>query len=119
MLVFNQRGIRWNFQIKNVPASPKEPKSKFLARQALQFGKCMLIADLLFELTKRWMFTPNGAALGELNSKYLTLWHPDLRWSFAKALVFGATPYFMLSMQYAQFSFLAVFLGLSKPEVRY
>ncbi|KAJ8069763.1 hypothetical protein OCU04_000182 [Sclerotinia nivalis] len=116
MLVFNQRGIRWNFQIKNVPASPKESRGKFLIRQALQFGKCMFIADLLFELTKHWIFTPSGAALGELDSKYLTLWDPDLRWSFAKALVFGSTPYFMLSMQYAQFAFLAVLLGLSKPE---
>ncbi|CAI6334459.1 unnamed protein product [Periconia digitata] len=117
MVVFNQRGVRWNHQVKNVPLIPQgQSKTKFLFWQAWQFVKCMMIADLLFELTRRWMFMLPDGSVGTVNSKYLSLQHPDWRWSFAKAFVFGSTPYFMLSMQYAQFAFVAVLLGLSKPE---
>ncbi len=118
MLVFNQRGVRWNHQVKNVPSATKQRKLQFLLYQAFTFAKCTLVADLLFELTRRFMFTAPDGSVGELNSKYLTLRHDIWVWSFAKALVFGATPYFMLSMQYAQFAFLAVLLGLSTPEVK-
>lgn len=117
MLVFNQRGVRWNHQVKNVSSFLRQSKIKFLVIQGLQFAKCMLMADLLFELTRRIMFTAPDGNVGHLNSKYLTLRHNSWVWSFAKALVFGSTPYFMLSMQYAQFAFIAVLLGLSKPEV--
>ncbi|KAL1604767.1 hypothetical protein SLS60_004307 [Paraconiothyrium brasiliense] len=116
MLVFNQRGVRWNHQVKNVRIVPKQRKIRFLAVQAFQFVKCMLVADVLFELTRRLMFTAPDGTVGDMNSKYLTLRHENWGWSFAKALVFGSTPYFMLSMQYAQFAFIAVLLGFSKPE---
>ena len=119
VLVFNQRGIRWNFQVKNVPDEATKSRVGFLARQAYQFVKCMLIADLLFQLAPRLFFTPPNGQVGQVDSKYLTLRHPDWRWSFAKAFVFGATPYFMLSMQYAQFAFVAVLFGFSKPEVEH
>jgi hypothetical protein len=118
MLVFNQRGVRWNHQVKNVPTVPQQSKARFLLYQALRFLMCLMTADLLFELTRRFMFTSPDGTVGQINSKYLTMRHSDPRWSFAKAFVFGATPYFMLSMQYAQFAFIAVLLGLSTPEVR-
>lgn len=117
MLVFNQRGVRWNHQVKNVPNIHQQSRARFLAYQACQFGKFMLIADLLFELTRRLIFTSPDGTVGQLNSKYLTLHHEDWIWSLAKAAVFGATPYFMLSMQYAQFAFVSVLLGLSQPAV--
>ncbi|MCJ1380203.1 hypothetical protein MMC17_003306 [Xylographa soralifera] len=116
MLVFNQRGIRWNHQVKNVPRMNATRKPAFLARQAYEFVKCLLVADLLFQLSIRLFFTSPDGQIGMSNSKYLTIRHSDWRWSFAKAFVFGATPYFMLSMQYAQLSFFAVLLGFSKPE---
>jgi hypothetical protein len=118
-LVFNQRGVRWNHEVKNVHIAPKQTRTRFLALNAFQFVKCMLTADLMFELTRRMMFTAPDGRVGEMNSRYLTLRHEHWRWSFAKALVFGCTPYFMLSMQYAQCAFIAVLLGLSKPEVRF
>ena len=117
MMMLNQRGIRWNHQVKNVPEMSKREKSTFLLWQAWEFMKCLLVADLLFQLSTRLFFTSPDGQVGMLNSKYLTLRHPDWRWSFVKAFVFGATPYFMVSMQYAQMSFLAVLLGFSKPEV--
>jgi hypothetical protein len=116
-LALNQRGVRWNHQVKNVPKTPQPSTSRFLAYQAFQFVKCLLVADLLFELTRRLIFTTPDGRVGHMNSKYLTLRHGNWGWSFARALVFGSTPYFMLNMQYAQFAFLGVLSGLSKPEV--
>ena len=117
MIMFNQRGIRWNHQVKNVPEMEKREKSTFLLWQVWDFIKGMLVADLLFQLSIRLFFTSPDGQIGMLNSKYLTLRHPNYGWSFIKAFVFGATPYFMVSAQYAQMSFLAVLLGFSKPEV--
>ena len=117
MVVFNQRGVRWNHQVKNVPPVMEKRKARFLLLQAYQFLKCMLIADLLFELSTHWFFTSPDGQIGNMNSKYVTLRHQDWRWSFLKSLVFASTPYFMLSMQYAQFAFVAVLLGFSSPEV--
>lgn len=116
-LIFNQRGIGWNHQVKNVRSLPKQRRTTFLVYQAWQFGKCMLMADVLFELTRRLLFTSQDGNIGEVNSKYISLNHADWRWSFIRSLVFGATPYFMLSMQYAQFAFIGVFLGLTQPQV--
>ena len=117
MLVFNQRGVRWNHQVKNVLPVHAKSKPAFLVRQICEFVKCVLIADLLFQLAIRLFFTSPDGQVGMVDSKYLSIRHSDIRWSFAKAAVFGATPYFMLSMQYAQLSFVAVLFGFSKPEV--
>jgi hypothetical protein len=115
-LIANQRGIRWNHQIKNVPAQSPKSKAKFLFDQLYRFFQCMLYADLLFELTRRLSFTTPDGKVGALNSKHLTMRDADWRWSFVKTFIFGATPYWMLSMQYAQFAFISVLAGLSKPE---
>ena len=116
-LIANQRGIGWNHEVKNVPPVKTRRKSVFLAAQAFQFFKCMLIADLLGQMSIRLFYTSPNGQVGQMNSKYLTLHHNEMRWSFLKSLVFASTPYFMLSMQYAQFAFVAVAVGLSKPEV--
>jgi hypothetical protein len=116
-LMLNTRAIRWNHQVKNVPQVPKQTRSRFLVSQALKFMRNMLIADLLFQAGLRIFWTTSDGRVGEVNSKCMTMRHDDRRWSFAKCLVFGATPYFMMSMQYAQFAVLAVLFGLSQPGV--
>ncbi|KAH6666346.1 toxin biosynthesis protein [Halenospora varia] len=116
VLMFNQRGVRWSHQVKNVPELPKMSKSRFLAIQLSKFVGCACAADILFEIHRRVNFTTPDGQVGEINSKYLTLRHSDLTWSLVKTFSFGALPYFMLSMQYAQGAFLAVLLGISKPE---
>ncbi|RYP43674.1 hypothetical protein DL768_009792 [Monosporascus sp. mg162] len=116
-LIVNQRGVRWNHEVKNVHPAEITSRARFLALQAWTFVKCLLVADLLFSLSRRLFFTNADGVVGMVNSHELTLGHADWRWSFAKALVFGAMPYFMLSMQYAQLAFIAVALGISKPEL--
>lgn len=118
-LMLNTRGIRWNYGVKNVPAVLPQSKSRFLASRALNFAKNWLLADLFFQLGIRLLYTTPDGRVGRLNSKYTTMRHADWRWSFAKAFVFGATPYFAMSMQYAQFAFIAVLIGLSRPEVSF
>lgn len=116
-LIINQRGIRWNHEVKNVHPAETTNKVNFLASQAWKFLKFLLVADLLFSLSRRLFYTDINGVVGTLRSHELTLRHPDWRWSLFKALVFGAMPYFMLSMQYAFLAFVAVMLGISKPQV--
>lgn len=116
-LVANQRGIRWSHQVKNVRPAYRGGRARFLVLQAWSLVKCLAVADVLFQLGARLFFTDRDGRTGTISSHDLTLRHADYRWSFAKALVFGATPYFMLSMQYSLLAFVAVLLGISKPEV--
>ncbi|KAF1950187.1 hypothetical protein CC80DRAFT_496999 [Byssothecium circinans] len=115
-LMLNTRGIRWNYMVKNVPKTLKQSKMRFLCSCALQFVKNALLADLFFQLGIRVLYTSPDGRVGQFNSKYMTLRHEDWRWSIGKTFVFGATPYFAMSMQYAQFAFIAVLLGFSQPE---
>ena len=118
VIMFNQRGVRWNFEVKNVPKAKKLSRRPFLASQTLNLVYYVLMADLVAQLGIRLLYTAPNGQVGSFNSKYLTLRHPDWRWSFVKALIFGATPYYICCMQYTMFSIPAVLLGLSKPEVR-
>ncbi|KAI1647328.1 membrane bound O-acyl transferase family-domain-containing protein [Daldinia loculata] len=116
VLMFNQRGIRWNHQVKNIPGSPKMTRSQFLAAQLGKFIGCLCMADLLFEIHRRLNLTSPDGQAGHINSKHLTIKHHDWRWSLAKTFSFAFLPYFMLSMQYAQGAFIFVLFKLSKAE---
>ncbi|MCJ1401071.1 hypothetical protein MMC11_004283 [Xylographa trunciseda] len=116
ILLTNMRGIRWNYQVKNIPYQEKMSKWTFLRTMTINFLYYVLMADLFANLGIRFFYTAPNGQVGEMNSKYLTLGHPDWGWSFVKAFVFGAFPYYMLSMQYTMFSIFAVLFGLSKPE---
>ncbi|KAK8044777.1 hypothetical protein PG993_004801 [Apiospora rasikravindrae] len=116
LLTVNQRGVRWNYQVKNVHPVRVKARAGFLALQAWNFAKCVLISDLLFSLSRRLFFTAPDGLVGAVNSHELTLKHPDWRWSFSRALVFGALPYFMLTMQYSVLAFTGVATGLTRPE---
>lgn len=116
-LIFNQRGVRWSHETKNVHPVEKTGKAEFLLLQAWNVLEYLLVADLLFNLSRRLFFTGLDGVVGNVSGRELTLRHPSWRWSFFKALVFGSTPYFMLSMQYSLLAFLAVALGISHPVV--
>lgn len=117
VLMFNQRGIRWNHHVKNVQPPSRSRRTRFLIAQLAKSLVCACMADFLYQVHQRVNFTPPGGQVGEMDSRVLTLRHPDRRWSLLKTFSFGGLPYFMLSMQFAQGAFLAVLLGLSEPEV--
>lgn len=117
VLMFNQRGIRWSHEVKNVQKSPKSSRSQFLGTQLIRFVGCLCAADLLYEIHRRVNFTTADGLVGKMDSKHLTVQHPDIAWRFTKTFSIGALPFFMLSMQYAQGAFFAVLLSLSHPDV--
>jgi hypothetical protein len=116
-VIFNQRLIRWNRQIKNVPEMRQVGRCRFLLLKVVDCVWYFLVSDLLFQLAIRFFFTSLDGQVGMMNSKHLTLRHSDWRWQFVKCYVFAATPYFMFNMQYAQGAFVFVLLNISKPEV--
>lgn len=116
VIMLNQRGVRWNFEVKNTPKATIFGRWSFLKLQTLNLIYYILMADLMCQLSIRLFYTAPSGETGLLDSKYLTLTHSDWRWSLLKAFVFGATPYYMCCFQYTIFSIPAVLLRLSKAE---
>ena len=117
VLITNLRGIRWNYQVKNVPTAKTRSRTMFLFSQAIVLVYYFMMADVVNHLWVRLYYTPPDGRIGEVNSKYLTITHPDWRWRLAKTLAWGPLPYYMINIQYAIFSIFAVLLGLSQPDV--
>ncbi|KXX77983.1 hypothetical protein MMYC01_201731 [Madurella mycetomatis] len=120
-LIFNMRGVRWNYQVKNVPPVSAGrrlvSRTDFLLRRAAMAVYYLVMADLASQAAVTVLYT-NEATLvrGQVDSKYLHL--RDGRsavWSFLRAVVFGVQPYYMLQLQYAVLSLLAVSVQLSQP----
>lgn len=110
VLMFNQRGIRWNHQVAKVPPSPHKGRKDFLARQILKCGACFFMADLSFEIYRRTNLL-TGA------NHDATSGHSHLARDFLKMMSFGSLPYFALNMQYSLGALIAVSLRFSVPEV--
>ncbi|KIX09593.1 uncharacterized protein Z518_00673 [Rhinocladiella mackenziei CBS 650.93] len=115
-LIFNLRGIRWNWQVKNVLPTDETRRWHFVMRQSLRFFKYLTISDLLLQLAIRLFWTSPDGQVGGMNSKYLTIRHAHWGWSFVNTLVFGFGPYYFINMQYIFASIVAVLFGISKPE---
>jgi hypothetical protein len=118
VLITNMRGVRWNFQVKNVPPLPNQRRRAFIVSQTVTFIYYVLMADLFGSLSAHWLYGTINERIGHTDSTFFTLRHTDWRWRFAKSLVFGATPYYMLSAQYTFAGIIAVLAGLSQPEVQ-
>jgi hypothetical protein len=116
-LIVNLRGVNWNYQVKNIPAQPKRTYRGFLLSQIFYLAYLILMCDFILQLDIRLFLTNPNGAVGELNSKHITLRHAGLKWSFMKALVFGCGPYFFINLQYVTCSIIAVATGISSPEV--
>lgn len=117
VIIINLRGIRWNYQVKNVPELKEKSKSAFLISKSVDLAYYMFMSDLFEHLGVRLFFTAPNGEVGALNSKFITLAHPDWRWGFIKILVLALTPYYLINMQYILYAIIAVALGISKPEV--
>ncbi|EAW11042.1 wax synthase family protein [Aspergillus clavatus NRRL 1] len=118
-LLLNLRGIRWSFQVKNVPQVPgldRMTRVRFLLWRLSELVVVVLMADLVSQMAVRFFYTDRvtGEA-GALDSKYIDLRDNRWAWSFVKALTFGLGPYFFINMQYLTVSILAVVTGISQP----
>ena len=93
MIFLNQRGIGWNHQVKNVPESKPQKKSKFLKERIGQFMINFLLTDLLFQLGIHLFYTNHANGIvGDVDAKYISLDYRDYRWNHFATFVFGATP---------------------------
>ena len=120
VLLFNLRGIRWNWEVKNVPKSQvagKVSRGRFLLWQIVNLIGFVFMADLVAQLSIRLFFTSHDGRVGTVNSKYIDIRDPSWLRSFVNTLVFGAGPYYFINMQYIAVSIIFVALGISKPEV--
>lgn len=119
MLLFNQRGIGWNHQVKNVPPVTDTKKSVFLFKRFLWMVLYFILADLCIHLNIRFFFTnPVTGAVGDVNSKSIVMEYACPGWRFSTVFVFSAAIYCGLSAQYSLLSIVCVALGLGGPQVR-
>jgi hypothetical protein len=117
-MFINQRGVGWNYEVKNVPQCTDMKKSTFVRKQLVQLVKYYILADLCFQLGIWFFYTnPETGIVGDIDSKLITLEYACPGWIFVTRYVFAATPYFALSMQYTLFSIIGVSLGLGTPKV--
>ena len=111
-LVFNLRGIGWNWQVKGVPAhrAPQQ-KAQFLVYQFGDWVKYYIITDLLGLYFETYHHA-EGPALASLN-----LWDQhSLARSAANALFAGAKLYYPIQMNYTLASMISVLLGVCEPK---
>ncbi|KAI0107213.1 membrane bound O-acyl transferase family-domain-containing protein [Nemania sp. FL0031] len=118
--MINLRGIRWNYEVPNLPrrvtAGHRESRTRFLLLQLVDLGWMLLMADLISRLGLKLFFVSPATESMYLNSKCLSLRSTGTLWSIANTLVFGAGPYFFINAQYVFCSILAVALGLGDAE---
>ncbi|PGH15363.1 hypothetical protein AJ80_05547 [Polytolypa hystricis UAMH7299] len=114
---FNLRGIRWNFQVKNIPKGPSHRQGRwsFVVGRAIVFVRLLLIADLLCQLAVQNFYTASNGTVGTVNSRYLTTRHPNLLCRVYRTATVGMIPYTFMNLQYVGGAVFWVMLGISKP----
>jgi hypothetical protein len=117
---FNLRGIRWNFQVKNIPQDPLTNRDKwsFVADRLFTFGRLLLMADILCQLAVRNFYTAADGTVGATNSRYLTTRSPEFACQLYRTATLGMIPYTFMNLQYVTGAILWVAFGISKPAVR-
>lgn len=111
-MLFNMRGVRWNYEVKNIPPLPKSTKARYLVKQVAYLLYYGMMADIVSQIWFQMFF-----AAGADDTKYLSLKNGGLLRSFVARLTFSMMPYYMIQIQYVVFAIIAVGLGFSKKEV--
>jgi hypothetical protein len=116
---FNLRGIRWNFQVKNIPQGPPPGQGRwsFVAKQIVVFIRLILMADFFSRLARFNFHTAPDGSIGSINSRYLTTRHPSFACQLYRTATVAVVPYSFMNLQYVGGAVLWVALGISKPEV--
>lgn len=117
---FNLRGIRWNYQVKNIPTGPppKQGKWAFIAGRLLTLARLILMADVLSQLATYNFYTSPDGKIGNVNSRYLTTRYPSFACQLYRTATVGMIPYTFMNLQYVGGAILWVALGISQPAVR-
>lgn len=124
-LAVNLRGVGWSHEVKGVPAlTARERHSRwaFVSSRALWVAYVLFMGDLVNHAWMQLYYVARRedgtyGAVGEVDSKFLTIRDPDWRWRLIKTLFWGPLPYYFINFQYYALSVVGVALGVSKPEV--
>jgi hypothetical protein len=122
VLLLNLRGVRWSFQVKNLPkvaGLDRMTRRQFLQWRLAELGVVLLMADFVSQMAVRLFYTDVRGHVGELDSKIITIRDSRLAWGFIKAVAFGLGPYFFINMQYLMVSIVGVLIGVTQPAVRW
>ncbi|KAI0508608.1 hypothetical protein F5B22DRAFT_394064 [Xylaria bambusicola] len=120
VLMFNMRGVRWNYEVKNVPKMPDaliQSRARFLLHRTIAAVYYLLMADLAGQTALQVFYTNEVTLLrGDVDSKLLTIRDErSVVWSFVRALTFAVQPYYIIQVQYSVSSIIAVITGMSRP----
>ena len=117
---FNLRGIRWNYQVKNIPEGPPPTQGKwaFVRGRVIAFIRLLLMADVLSQLATTNFYTSPDGSVGAVNSRYLTTRHSSFACQVYRTASVGLIPYTFMNLQYVGGAILWVTLGISQPAVR-
>lgn len=110
-LLFNMRGVRWNYEVKNVRRLAKSSKTQYLLQQLGYLIYYGLMVDIVSQIWYQ-MFFEEGAH----DTRYLSLKNGKILWSFLARLTFGMIPYYMIQIQYVVSAIIAVGFNFSKNE---
>ena len=112
-LLASPRGIRWNFQVKGVPAADESlTKWQFLRLQLLEYIKYFVITDLIHVYATRQMYVVG------VEPRLLSIRARTWSRSFLNALFAGLKIYFPLQLAYTMGSIIFVFFDFNDPLVR-
>ncbi|KAL6834304.1 hypothetical protein J3E69DRAFT_377077 [Trichoderma sp. SZMC 28015] len=115
---FNLRGIRWNYQVKNIPSGPPSSSGRwsFVASQLFVFIRLLLMADLLSQLAIHNFYTTLDGSVGTINSRWLTTRvESNFACQLYRTATVGMIPYTFMNLQYIAGAIVWVTLGISKP----
>ncbi|KAL5364128.1 putative toxin biosynthesis protein [Aspergillus floccosus] len=114
---FNLRGIRWNYQVKNIPEGPPPTQGKwaFVRGRVIAFIRLLLMADVLSQLATTNFYTSPDGSVGAVNSRYLTTRHSSFACQVYRTASVGLIPYTFMNLQYVGGAILWVTLGISQP----
>ncbi|KAI9829498.1 MAG: hypothetical protein M1819_006318 [Sarea resinae] len=114
-LIFNPRGIGWNFQLKHVSAVNPSRLALIVGRTKALFWTVLLV-DLSTQVTLRTSFASSHGSVGKIDSRHITLRDPNFVRGFTRTLAFGSSAYLYMSMTHLLTSIVAVGTGLSAPQ---
>ena len=112
-MLLNMRGIRWNYEVKNVERLQPVSQLIFLRRHIPHILHLLFMGDMVSEIWRHFMFSTGT------NPKYLTVRSSSITYRFAWTWLCGLVPYYLIQIQYVMCSIICVATGISKPEVSF
>lgn len=110
-MLLDMRGVRWNYEVKNVHRLPRSSKTQYLMTRLGYLIYYAIMADIVYQSLYQVFF---GKDMHD--TKYPSLRDGNMSLSFIARLSFGMTIYYMMQIIYNILAIIAVGLNISKKE---